>query len=171
MIWKWLIGIAAVLVAAVALLFGIGLMLPRDHVARAARTFAAPPERVAALVREVETQPRWRKDVRAIEVKERGPDFVRYVERSGNGAIAYELREEAPGRRFRSTINDPSLPFGGYWLIDVAPEGTGTRVAIAEHGFVKNPLFRVLSLLYGQDTTAKTYLADLGRALGEKTSA
>jgi hypothetical protein len=171
MIWKWLIGIAAVLVAAVALLVGIGLMLPRDHVARATRTFAAPPERVAGMVREVEAQPRWRKDVRAIDVQEHGPDFIRYIERSGNGAIAYELREETPGRRFRGTIADPSLPFGGTWIIEVAPDGAGTRVDIAEHGFVKNPLFRVFSLLFGQDATAKAYLGDLGRALGDKTGA
>lgn len=171
MIWKWGIGVAALLVAAVAILFGIGLMLPRDHVARAARTFAAPPERVASLVREVEAQPRWRKDISAIDVQERGPGFVRYVERSRNGAVTYELREEAPETRFRSTILDKDLPFGGTWIVNISPEGNGTRVEIVEHGFVKNPLFRVFSLLFGQDTTAKAYLADLGAALGDKSGA
>jgi hypothetical protein len=171
MIWKWLAALVALPAALAAIACGIGLMLPRDHVARAGRTFAAPPERVAAMIREVEAQPRWRRDVRAIEVRERGPGFARYVERSRHGAIAYALREEAPGRRFRATILDPRLPFGGYWIILVAPEGSDTRVDIAEHGFVTNPLFRFFSFVFGRDAAAKAYLADLGRALQERAGA
>ena len=167
MIWKLGIGVAALLAATIALVVGIGLLLPRDHVVRVARTFAAPPERIAALVRDVEAQPRWRRDVRAVDVRERGPGFVRYVERSRNGAIAYDLSEEAPGRRFRSAIADPDLPFGGFWTIDIAPEGKATRVAIVEHGHVRNPVFRFVSaFILGHDATARAWLDDLGRALG-----
>jgi uncharacterized protein YndB with AHSA1/START domain len=166
MIWKWAAVIAAIPVGAGAIVLAIGTMLPRDHVARAAAIVAAPPDRVAAMIRDVEAQPRWRCDVRSIEVRERGAGHVLYVERSRHGAIAYDLREEEPGRRFRSTIADESLPFGGFWTIALAPEGTATRVEIVEQGRVKNPLFRFVSaLVLGHDATAKAWLADLGAAL------
>jgi hypothetical protein len=170
MIWKWLAGIAALLVAAAAIMFGIGLMLPRDHVARVARTFPAPPERMAALIRNVEGQPIWRRDVRSIDVQERAPGRVRYIEHSRQGDITYDLREEEPSRLFRSTIADPDLPFGGFWTIAVAPNGTGSRVEIVEHGSVRNPLFRFFSaFVFGHDATAKAWLLDLGNTIGAKT--
>jgi uncharacterized protein YndB with AHSA1/START domain len=164
--WKWIAGVVAVPVALVAVTAGVGAMLPREHRATAELLLPAPPERVAAMVRDVEAQPRWRSGVTEIELRERSGPRLRYVERSGSDAIAFEFVEEQPGTRFRSTITDEELPFGGFWTITLQPEGGGTRIRIEEEGHVGHPIYRfVAALIIGHDSSMKTYLADLERAL------
>ena len=163
--WKWLLWIAAVPVGAGLLVFLIGLLLPKDHVARAEAEVAAPPAEVAALIRDVERQPRWRRGVTAIETVGREGGVLRYIERSGGDSILFEFVEERPGALFRSTIADADLPFGGSWTIAVDPVPGGTRVAIEENGTVTNPVFRFASrFVFGHEATMKRYLEDLDRA-------
>ena len=142
--WKWLAGIAALPLAAAALVYGIGALLPRAHVARAEAVMPAPPAAVAALVRDVAAQPRWRTGVTAIEPVGRRGGTLRYIERQGGNSILFDFVEEAPGTRFRSIIADPDLPFGGAWTIALAPEGAGTRVRIEERGEVRDPALPLL---------------------------
>ena len=163
---KWIAIVAAVPIGLGLIVYGIGALLPRGHVARAEALIAAPPERVAAMVRAVEAQPRWRTGVTAIEVVERRQDGLRYVERQGRDAILFDFAEEAPDTRFTSRIADPDLPFGGTWTIALVPEGTGTRVRIEENGEVRSPVFRFFStLVFGHEGTMRAYLADLERTL------
>ena len=78
----------------------------------------------------------------------------------------FDLAEKIPGRRFRSRIDDPSLPFGDAWTIDLEPEGGATRVRIEERGFVTHPVYRFFAaLVFGHERTMKVYLADLQRAV------
>lgn len=167
MIWKWAAGIVAVPVALAAVVYGVGAMLPRDHVASAEAIVAARPADVAVLVRDVERQPRWRGSVDSIEVLGRRPGGgLRYVERSGSDSITFDFAEEVPGARFRSTIADPALPFGGAWTISLAPAATGTRISLEERGEVRDPLYRFFSrFVFGHEGTMRAYLADLERAL------
>ena len=166
MIWKWVLGIAAVPVGVAAIVAGIGALLPRDHVARGDRLVAASPEQVAATIRDVEAYPRWRSTVDRIERVDRHDGELRFVEHSGGDAIAFALVEEEAGRRFRSTITDPNLPFGGFWTIALEPAGERTRITIEEHGFVGNPIFRFVSaLVFGHEATLRNYLDDLERRL------
>jgi hypothetical protein len=164
--WKFVLWAAAVPVTAAMLVTGTGWLLPRDHVAAVEAVLAATPGEVAALVRDVEAQPRWRSGVTSVEVGERRPAGLHYVERSGGDAIAFDFTEEVPDRRFRSTIADPELPFGGAWTIDLAPQGGGTRIRIEEKGFVTHPVYRFFAaLVFGHERTMRSYLADLQRAL------
>ena len=162
----WIIGIAALPLAAGAIIFGVGALLPRGHVARGERLMPAPAAEVAAKVRNVEAYPGWRSGVDRIVGVERSAGGLRFVEHSGGDAIRFRLVEEAPERRFRSTIDDPELPFGGYWTIAVEPEGQGARVRIEEHGFVTNPVYRFFSaLVFGHETTMRKWLDDMESAL------
>lgn len=164
--WKWIIGIAAVPLGAAAIVVGVGSLLPRDHVARGERTMSAPAAEVAAMVRDVEAYPRWRSGVERIENVERSEGQIRFVEHSGGDAIRFVMVEEARERRFRSTIDDPELPFGGYWTIALEPAGERTQVRIEERGFVTNPIYRFFSaLVFGHEATMQTWLADMENAL------
>lgn len=163
---KWLLGVAALPIGAAALIYGVGVLLPREHSAHAETILPVPAGRLAAVIRDVEAQPRWRRGVHEIEVIERRPDGLRYVERSGGDAITFDFAEEVAGARFRSTIADPALPFGGSWTISLAPHGEATRIRIEERGFVPHPVYRFFSaLVFGHDKTMKAYLADLPRGL------
>ena len=162
---KWVIAIVAMPLGLAATIYGVGMMLPRDHVARGEKVIAASPQAVAALVRDVASQPRWRAGVERVEVRGREGDVLRYVEHDEEGSIAFAFRETAPERAFESRIDDPELPFAGTWTIGLAPSGNGTRVTIEERGSVHDPLFRFFgALVFGHEGTIKAYLADLQRA-------
>ena len=167
MIWKWIAGIVAVPAGLAAIAYGVGALLPRHHVASAEAVVAAVPAAVAALVRDVEAQPRWRSAVEAIEVIERRPGGgLRYVERSGQDAITFDFAEERRDALFRCSIADPALPFGGSWTIALAAEGGGTRVSIEERGEVRDPLYRFFArFVFGHEATMRTYLVDLEQAV------
>ena len=71
-------------------------------------------------------------------------------------------------------------PFGGRWLITLARAGDKTRVTIREEGFVKPPIFRVLSkyvlrarsnpdrVLKGPRNRSETMMPVGGNQVGEK---
>ena len=165
MMWKWIAAIAALPVGLAVIATGIGALLPREHVARGERIVGLSPDAAAARVRDVSGYPDWRSTVDRIEITGSEDGQLRFVEHSGGEAIAFALVEEEPGRRFRSTITDPDLPFGGHWIIAVDPAGAGSRVAIEEHGHVGNPLFRfVAKVVFGHHRTLNTWLDDLERS-------
>jgi hypothetical protein len=171
MIWKWLAVIVPVPVGLAAIVYGIGALLPRDHVARAEALVPAPPAAVAALVRDIEAQPRWRSAVESIEVLERRPGGgLIYVEHAGGDAITFDFTEQERDALFRSVIADPALPFGGAWTIALAPAGSGTRVSIEERGEVRDPLYRFFSrFVFGHEGTMRAWLADLERAMQHRS--
>lgn len=163
--WSWLPIAAGVLAGLAGAMAVVGLVLPRHHLARGSAIVAAPPGQVAAMVREVERQPEWRRAVTAVEVQAREGTRTDYVEISGSDRIRFILVEEARDTRFVSTIVDDTLPFGGSWTILLASDGGGTKVTIEERGEVRNPLFRFLAaFVFGHEATLKAYLADLSKA-------
>jgi hypothetical protein len=160
---RWVVWIAVFIVALVASVYGVGSMLPSEHVARVERLVPYAPNEVAQRIRDVRGYWRWR-GVK-VEVLSEEPGSVRYRETNGGDAISFELVEQPGGRRFSSTILDQDLPFEGSWTIDLAPDGDATRVTIEERGRVKDPLYRFLSrFVFGHTSTMEAYLEALARA-------
>ena len=63
-------------------------------------------------------------------------------------------------------IDDPSLPLGGTWTLDVKAVPEGTALTITEDGEIYNPIFRVLSTaVFSPYATIDTYQADLRKRL------
>ena len=64
-------------------------------------------------------------------------------------------------------IVTPDSPFGGTWTFVVTPDGTGSHIAITEHGEVHNVLFRFLSrFVFGHTATLEGYLRALAGKFG-----
>lgn len=161
--------IAGALVVLILMVVAIGYALPVAHVASRDATLAAPPERVFAVLQDVERYPTWRSDVKTVEVMAREPR-LRWKEDGSNGPITFEVQEHDPPRRMVSRIADTSLPFGGSWTYALTPSGTGTRLAITENGAVYNPLFRFMSrFVFGHTATMEAYLRDLQRYLESRS--
>lgn len=158
------VGVAALvlLLAAVALIAGIGALLPQGHTASGRIALPVPPDRVFAVLSDVTRYPEWRSNVSRVEVL--GDVPVRWREHDGSDAITFEVVDSAaPGAR-RVRIADPDLPFGGTWTYSVVPDGTGSRLEIVEDGEVYNPVFRFISrFVIGHTATIDTFLADLRR--------
>jgi hypothetical protein len=157
------ISIVGGLIGLVLVMAVIGLMLPRAHVVARRATLAKPPAEVWRALVEVEAHPAWRRGVKRIEVLEP----ARFREHSAHGAILFEVTESREPALRITRIADDKLPFGGRWIYELSPDGEGTRLAITEDGFVKQPVFRFLArTVFSQSATIEKFLADLGTHLG-----
>jgi hypothetical protein len=125
------------LVGLVAVMAVVGSMLPRDHVAARRAAFAKPAEDV------------WR-------------EMVALAQQSD---VPVEVEVEEPPRRRITRIVDDGLPFGGRWILELEPDGAMTWLKITEDGFVRNPVFRLISALAPNATKTK-FLRQLGGKLG-----
>jgi uncharacterized protein YndB with AHSA1/START domain len=163
--WPWIVG--GVVVGIPAALALVGAFVPRDHVARVSLALKSSPDRVWALISDFAGTPRWRKDVSKVDlVASAGP--VRFVEHSKQGKVPFEVVSQDPGHRQVVRIIDDDQPFGGTWTWELTPANGGTRLMITEAGFVKNPIFRAVGLVFFSPTaTMEAYLRGLARQLGE----
>ena len=169
---KLLIFIVVGVIVAVVLLVGIvaliGSRLPKSHVASRSILLHRSPQDVYAVVRDFESAPKWRADVKRMDVDVRAGGPVHFREEGKHGTVNYELAEDAPGTRMVTRILDTDLGYSGQWTYTFAPESGGTRVTIREDGEVSNVIFRFMSrYVFGQTSTIDTYLTSLAKHFGE----
>ena len=162
-ILAWTLGALAALVAVVA---GVGYLLPVRHRASREATFAASPDVVFATITRVEDFPSWRSVVTKVDVIASAPEHPSWRESGSNGAILFVADRVSAPTTLVTRIADRSLPFGGTWTYELTPAGTGTMLRITEDGEVYNPIFRFMSrYVFGHTATIDTYLRDLGKKL------
>ena len=149
------IGAVALLVL-VSVVLLIGWRLPAVREGRAETVIAAPPERVLAVVADVEAQPQWRAGIARVtrtaegweEVTERG-ETIRFV--------AEEMGMQRIRLRFSSDRG-----YAGTWEAQLAPEGGGTRISVVERAEIRSPVGRILArLMFDPEQFATMYLAAL----------
>jgi hypothetical protein len=159
----WIAYVTGGLVGLVLVMALVGLALPREHVAARRTRLARPPADVWRALADLDAQTSWRRGLKRIE----HVDATRFREHSNQGAILFEIVEDAPPARRVTRIADDKLPFGGRWIYELAPEGDGTRLTITEDGFIKNPVFRFLAkTVFSTGATIEKLMIDLGAHLG-----
>jgi len=164
------IGIVVVLVLVGGIVALIGSRLPRQHVASRSILLHRSPQDVYSVVRDFSSAPKWRSDVKQMEVdaEQGGPVYFREVGK--NETVNYELTEDVPAQRMVTRIRDTDLGYSGQWTYTFAPENGGTRLTIREDGEVSNVLFRFMShYVFGQTATIDGYLISLAKHFGEET--
>lgn len=169
---KLLIFIVVGIIAGLALLVGIvaliGSRLPRSHVASRSVLLRQSPQEVYAVLRDFESAPRWRSDLKRIEVEAGPGGTVCFREEAKHGTVNYELVDDVPAQRMVTRIRDTDLGYSGQWTYLFTPENGGTRVTIREDGEVSNVIFRFMShYVFGQTATIDSYLNSLAKHFGE----
>ncbi|HEX7330491.1 MAG TPA: SRPBCC family protein [Pyrinomonadaceae bacterium] len=162
------VGVVAGLIVLVGIAALIGSRLPKSHVASRSILLRQSPQEVYAVVRDFGSAPKWRSDVKQMEVEapQGGPVYFREVGK--NGTVNYELVEDVPGQRMVTRIRDTDLGYSGQWTYLFAAENSGTRVTIREDGEVSNVLFRFMSrYVFGHTATMDSYLTSLAKRFGE----
>ena len=171
---RLLIFIVVGIIAGLALLVGIvaliGSRLPKAHVASRSVLLSQSPQEVYAVVRDFESAPRWRSDLKRIEVEAQPGGPVYFREEAKHGTVNYELVEDVPAQRMVTRIRDTDLGYSGQWTYLFTPENGGTRVTIREDGEVSNVIFRFMShYVFGQTATIDSYLNSLAKHFGTAT--
>ena len=169
---KLLIFIVVGVIAGIVVLAGIvaliGSRLPKSHVASRSILLHRSPQDVYSVARNFDDAPKWRSDVKQVNVDVRAGGPVHFREEGKQGTVNYELAEDVPGSRMVTRILDTDLGYSGQWTYTFAPESGGTRVTIREDGEVSNVIFRFMShYVFGQTSTIDSYLTSLAKHFGE----
>jgi len=172
---KLLIFIVVGIVGGVLVLAGvmalIGSLLPKAHVASRSILLRRSPPDVYAVVRDFGSAPKWRADVKRMEVEASPGGPIYFREEGKHGTVNYELVEDVPAQRMVTRIRDTDLGYSGQWTYSFTPENGGTRMTIREDGEVSNVLFRFMSrYIFGQTSTIDAYLMSLARHFGEEAA-
>jgi uncharacterized protein YndB with AHSA1/START domain len=153
----------------VALVAGVGALLPRAHAASRTLHLRRTRAEIWALVTDVAAFPSWRSGVTHID---RLPDRngrPAWVEHGSSGDIPLETIEARPPGRLVLRIADPTLPFGGTWTYLVRSAPDGATLTLTEEGWVSNVIVRVVSrLVFGHHATIDVYLKNVAAKFGEK---
>lgn len=167
---KWMLIVAAVLVAVPLILWIIGSFLPREHVASRTLRLSRPIGDVWAVVSDYARHGEWQSGFKRVERLPDRDGKPLYKLDGGRMAMTIELTELSPPSRMVTTIADDALPFGGTWTWALTPDaaGGGCAVTITERGFVKPALFRAIGRYFiGYDATIRATLRDLAKKFGE----
>lgn len=160
--------VVLVLLSIVVIGYVVGMTLPANHVARTRTAFKATPEQLWAAISDVKEFPKWRPDVKSLEMLPSANGKVAWREDGSNGKISYEQEEAVRPSHLRVRLTDDSLPFGGSWTYDIVPTATGSDLTITEDGVVRNPIFRFMSrFVFGHYSTQESYLEALGKKFNE----
>ncbi|MFW6202245.1 MAG: DUF4440 domain-containing protein [Gemmatimonadota bacterium] len=170
---RWILIVGAGIAVLAALVWGVGALLPEEHLASTRAAYGQPPDSVFGAIAEVEAHPSWRAEVEAVEILSDDP--LRWREAGEYGAIIFLAETVAPPSLFVARIDDPGQPFGGRWIWRVEPAdddgGGGSVVTITEQGEIYSPLFRFFArFVFGYHGTQEAYLRALGERFGEATA-
>lgn len=151
-----IIGIIACLVLIIVI---IGYTLPVKHQATVRVLVRATPEKVWQRLINIRDYPKWRTDLQQVVVV----NDLEWTEiKSKHDQLPFKMVLDQPLQQLTMHINATNLPYGGYWVYTLTPQGDQTEVTITEHGEVYNPVFRFVSrFIMGHDATLKKYAHNL----------
>lgn len=168
---KWVLIVVGILAGLVALVWIIGAMLPKEHVATRMARYKQPPEKIWEAITNVEGMPSWRTDLKGIQRLPDEDGKPAWIETSNSGEMPITVIAWEPPRRMVGKINDPKLPFGGTWTYEIAPADGGATLRITENGEIYPAPFRFMSrFIFGYTSTIEAYLKSLGKKFGEEVT-
>ena len=168
---KWIVGLGVGSVGLVAVVAGVGLLLPEKHRVSESARFSISTERLWETITDFNAYPTWRSGVSVVEhlPDMNGHPVWKETDSHGEG-IPYKTVESVPGKRLVRRIADPNLPFGGTWEFSFEAQPDGVTLTITEDGEIYNPIFRFVSrFIIGHTKNIHGYLNDLQTKVADKT--
>ncbi len=161
---RWLIVSVGVLIALAALTAVLGYFIPPMRIAARSVVLPVGRPRVWKTLVAMTDYPRWRRDVRAVEMLPAADGRPAWRERSRHGVILCRTEEITPPRRLVVHVTDRTLTYAATWTYELASEDDGTRVTITERAEIMHPIFRGLARYrLGKARHLDGYLAALGQ--------
>ena len=133
-----ILSLAAVLVLA-ALILLTGWLMPPTREGRAETVILAPPDRILAVIADVEAQPDWRAVGQVIRTAD---GWQEVTPRETITFVTGEMTETRIRLRFASDAG-----YTGDWQAVLERVEGGTRIAVTERATVPSPIGRILSRL------------------------
>ena len=148
--------VAVALLVAAGLVVLVGWLLPATREGRAEVVIDAPPERIVAVIANVEAQVAWRDGIASVDRTAEG-----WVEVTARGERINFVAEEMSEARIRLRF-ESEAGYSGSWEAVLTPQAQGTQIAVLERAHIPSPLGRILArLLFNPQAFATKYLAAL----------
>lgn len=153
------------IVAIIAILFIVGLLIPKQRTFTKTAVLNSNVTKVFNLVTDFKNQTTWRNDVKEIIVI----DDNTWTEVPQKGtAITFKVKRKIENEIFEIEIIEPKN-FNGYWVGTFNQKTLNeTAIEFKEVVTISNPFFRTLSYLFiDLDKTMDLYIQNLIQKLGE----
>jgi hypothetical protein len=158
---------SAVLVGLLLLVTMAGAGMKAQHVAKASRLYAAPPERVWTALLSIRQLPLDRSDLANIESpieKNRVPASLEIL----GSPIRIEAPTQRPPVELVVKTVEPGLAYSGTWTIVLTPEDDKTRVTIVEEATIRSRALRFfVRTILGDDVLLEGIFRAVKRKLSE----
>ena len=167
---RWVLIIAGTLLGLGVIVFVVGSLLPREHVAGSSIVVRQPRDTVWRAVRDLANLPTFWNELITSQRATDAQGREVWEQKMKNGfTMRLIVTEDRPPERLVMTIDaPPDAPFGGTWTYEVAPADGGARLTVTERGYINSPLFRFMSrFIFGYHATQEGYLKAMGKKLGE----
>ncbi len=165
---KILLGIVIVLLLLAGGAYFYATSLPEQTTHTRSITLQQSPAAVFALLTDMENMPKWNRNMEKIEILPPidGKEATRQYFK-GNMQMTIVTSESTPPSHLVRRMGDNNGPFAGSWTYEIKPTNSGCDVVLTEDSHMKNPLFRLMSKIFGETKYLDEHLADMGKHFGE----
>ncbi len=153
--------------------FALGAILPVDHSISVSGVVDAPPAKVFAIITDITAGPKWRPEVKSVEILPKDNTRDAWIEDLGSGQKMKFLATttappDAGGHAVRIVkLDDPAATYGGVWTYDIYPGSAphSSTLKITEVGYINPPLYRfMMKYIFGSTKNLDDYMKNVQQA-------
>ena len=172
---KTLLRIVLALVALIVIVgiiaYADGTSLPVKHSVSVEGIVPAPPATVFAIITDVANGPKWRHEVKSVQVLPPVAGQDHWIEDLGHGVqmnfVALRTEPITPAGNALRVVDLKDPQYGGSWTYEVTPGATPTEthLHITEDGYINPPLYRfVMAHVFGPTRNLDQYMKEIQAA-------
>ena len=165
---KWMLYTVVFIALVIGVTFLIGYALPARSTISRSINLQQTPEAVFAVLADVRRMAEWNRNTEKVEMLPPvgGKEATKQSFKGGMVMIIITA-ESMPPRHLVRTLGDTNTPFVGSWTYEISPTDTGSKVVLTEVAEFNNPLFRVMTRIFGQTKYMDEHLEDLAKKFGQ----
>ena len=159
--------IAGALTGLFVLIAVVGAGMNPQHVVKASRLFAVPPERVWTALLSIRQLPLDRSDLRSMESPAERDQVPASIEVLGS-PIRIEAPIKRPPVQLVVKTTEPDLAYSGTWTFVLLLEQGGTRLTVVEEATIRSRSLRfIVRTILGEDALVERIFRAVARKLSE----
>jgi uncharacterized membrane protein len=162
------LSIVGVVVLVVLIAFADGATLPMEHSISVTGTVNETPDKVFATIIDIANGPRWRHEVKSVEVLPKDQTRDVWIEDLGSGEkMKFLAITSAPVNASgiaQRKVETNEKDYGGTWTYDISPGPTPgtTTLKITEDGYITPAIYRfMMAHVFGPTKNLDQYMKDI----------
>ena len=166
---KWIARLLGIVILLFALVIAISFALPAQMKHTRVIILKQTPEKVFAVLSDVEKLPAWNRNLQKVEMLPPldGKETTKQTAKDGM-TMTIVTTESLPPTHLVRIVHDVSgNAFSGSWTYEITPTTGGCEVALTEKSYIRNPIFRLMVRVFGSTRYVDQHLVDLAKHFGE----